>query len=88
MTPNRARKSIICVVLLSFCSTTFAAESVLEEVIVTATKRGDVDIQSIPASIYAISGTLLEDKAQFDFRAVATSIPGLTFQDLGPGDTW
>ncbi len=86
MTSNRARKLTICIALLSFCSTTFAAESVLEEVIVTATKRGDVDIQSIPASIYAISGSLLEDKAQFDFSAVATSIPGLTFQDLGPGD--
>jgi iron complex outermembrane receptor protein len=86
MTSNRARKLTLCVALLSFCSTTFAAESVLEEVIVTATKRGDVDIQSIPASIYAISGSVLEDKAQFDFSAVATSIPGLTFQDLGPGD--
>jgi len=86
MTLNHAGKLIICTVLLSFCSTSFAAESVLEEVIVTATKRGDVDIQSIPASIYAVSGTALQDKANFDFRAIASSVPGLTFQDLGPGD--
>ena len=86
MTLNHARKLSICTVLLSFCSTSFAAESVLEEVTVTATKRGDQDIQSIPASIYALSGSILEEKAHFDFRAVATSIPGLTFQDLGPGD--
>jgi iron complex outermembrane receptor protein len=86
MEPNRARNLIICTALLSFCSTTFAAENVLEEVIVTATKRGDQDVQSIPASIYALSGTALEEKAHFDFRSVATSIPGLTFQDLGPGD--
>ena len=86
MKPNRARNLVICTALLSFCSTTFAAENVLEEVIVTATKRGDTDIQSIPASIYALSGSVLEEKANFDFRAVATSIPGLTFQDLGPGD--
>ena len=86
MTTHRMQNVIICAGLLSFCSIAVAAENVLEEVIVTATKRGDMDIQSIPASIYAISGTALEDKAHFDFRAVATSIPGLTFQDLGPGD--
>ena len=86
MEPNRARNLIICTALLSFCSTTFAAENVLEEVIVTATKRGDTDIQSIPASIYALSGSVLEEKAHFDFRSVATSLPGFTFQDLGPGD--
>lgn len=86
MAPTRFPKLISCAVLLSFCSTSFAAESVLEEVIVTATKRGDVDIQSIPSSIYAVSGAALEDRAYFDFRAIATSVPGLTFQDLGPGD--
>jgi hypothetical protein len=85
MAQNCARNLIICAALLSFCSNTFAID-VLEEVIVTATKRGDQDIQSIPASIYALSGSILEEKAHFEFRAVATSIPGLTFQDLGPGD--
>lgn len=85
MTPNRTPLLITFATLLFFCSSTFAQE-VLEEVTVTATKRGDTDIQSIPASIYALSGAALEEKAHFDFRAVATSIPGLTFQDLGPGD--
>ncbi len=85
MVPSHPRKLIICAVLLSFCSTTFATD-VLEEVLVTATKRGDMDIQTIPASIYAISGAALEDKAQFTFRDIASSVPGLTFQDLGPGD--
>ena len=85
MIPNRTPLLITFATLLFFCSSTFAQE-VLEEVTVTATKRGDTDIQSIPASIYALSGAALEEKAHFDFRAVATSIPGLTFQDLGPGD--
>ena len=85
MTPNRTPLLFTFATLLFFCSSTFAQE-VLEEVTVTATKRGDTDIQSIPASIYALSGAALEEKAHFDFRAVATSIPGLTFQDLGPGD--
>ncbi len=86
MAPNNTRRLITCAVLLSFCSTTFATENTLEEVIVTATKRGDVDIQSVPASIYAVGGAALEDRAHFDFRAIATAVPGLTFQDLGPGD--
>jgi len=86
MIPKRIHKLIICAGLLSFCSIAVAAEAVLEEIIVTATKRGDMDIQTIPASIYAISGSAMEDKSQWDFRAVATSVPGLSFQDLGPGD--
>jgi outer membrane receptor protein involved in Fe transport len=86
MTPNLTRNLLICAGFLSVCSTTFAAENILEEVIVTATKRGELDVQTIPASIHAISGAALEEKANFNFRAVATSVPGLSFQDLGPGD--
>ena len=86
MISNRNFILIVCAGLLSYGVTAVAAENVLEEITVTATKRGDMDIQTIPASIYAISGTSLEDKAQFDFRSVATSVPGLSFQDLGPGD--
>ncbi len=85
MTANHARRIVIFAALFSFYANSFAAE-VLEEVIVTATKRGDMDVQTIPASIYAIGGTVLEEKAQFSFREIATSVPGLTFQDLGPGD--
>ena len=86
MRHNRICKLIVSAVLLAIFSTAVNAENVLEEVIVTATKRGDMDIQTIPASIYAVNGSAIEDKTQYDFRAVATSIPGLTFQDLGPGD--
>lgn len=86
MTSNHTRRFAIGAALLIVGPSLPAAENVLEEITVTATKRGAMDVQSIPASIHALSGEQLENKAQFDFRAVATSVPGLTFQDLGPGD--
>ncbi len=58
----------------------------IEEVTVTATKRGETDVQSIAASINAISGDDLEAKGLTDFEDFAGSVPGLQFQDLGPGD--
>jgi iron complex outermembrane recepter protein len=69
---------------VAFPAPLFAAE--LEEIIVTATKRGDTDIQSIAAGIYAVSGSGLESRAIVDFEGFAGSVPGLQFQDLGPGD--
>jgi outer membrane receptor protein involved in Fe transport len=64
----------------------FSAEVTLEEIIVTATKRGDAGLQSVSASIFAVGGDDLAVKGQFDFEQFAGSVPGLQFQDLGPGD--
>ncbi len=58
----------------------------LETVIVTATKRGELDVQSIPAAVYAIGGDDLDSRAIVDFEGFAGAVPGLQFQDLGPGD--
>ena len=69
---------------VAFPAPLLAAE--LEEVIVTATKRGDTDVQSIAAGIYALSGSELDNRAIVDFEGFAGSVPGLQFQDLGPGD--
>ncbi|MFQ5983334.1 MAG: TonB-dependent receptor plug domain-containing protein, partial [Woeseiaceae bacterium] len=73
----------IAVSLLPFTNL-IAAE--MEEIVVTATKRGEVDVQSLGAAIYAITGDNLENKNQIDFEEFAASVPGLHFQDLGPGD--
>lgn len=58
----------------------------LDEVIVSATKRGDTDIQSIAGSVNAIGGAELSEKGIVDFEGFAGQVPGLQFQDLGPGD--
>ena len=63
-----------------------SAEAVLEEVIVTATKRGEFNVQSLAEAIYAVDGDSMKAKNQYDFEAIAGSIPGLQFQDMGPGD--
>ncbi len=81
------RVSRITLVFLSFCILQLPAQAaVIEEVIVTATKRGDQNIQSIAGGINVLGGEDLEDRGILDFEGFAGSIPGLQFQDLGPGD--
>lgn len=62
------------------------AQGVLEEVIVTATKRGEFNVQSLAEAVYAIDGDSMKSMAQLNFEDIAGAIPGLQFQDLGPGD--
>jgi iron complex outermembrane receptor protein len=70
--------------VLAGAPTLWAAE--LEEIVVTATKRGETDVQKLAESVYAIGGADLDLKRQADFESFAGSVPGLQFQDLGPGD--
>jgi len=81
--------------LLTFSSLVFgilspmtasAEMQVLDEIIVTATKRGDANIQDIAGAVHALSGDGLDEKGIIDFEEFAGAIPGLQFQDLGPGD--
>lgn len=83
-----ARKPIMQLGLLVLATTATSAwaDLVLEEVIVTATKRGDTDIQSIAGAIHALDGNSLQIRGIQDFEQFAGQIPGLSFQDLGPGD--
>lgn len=64
----------------------YAADA-LEEVVVTATKRGETDVQKTAESIYAVGGADLSLKRETTFEAFAGSVPGLQFQNLGPGDS-
>ena len=58
----------------------------LQEIVVTADKRGATSLQKVPIAIQALSGDLLAAKGVVTFEDFATSVPGLQFQDLGPGD--
>ena len=78
-------KSAMALVLSMLLSTNLIAAE-FEEIVVTATKRGEVDIQSLGMAVYAVTGDSLEKKNQIDFEEFAASVPGLNFQDLGPGD--
>lgn len=60
--------------------------SSLETIIVTGIKSGAAALQDVPASIQAIGGNTLEQIGAKEFADYAVRVPGLQFQDLGPGD--
>lgn len=76
----------LLILTLATLSAPIYAQSVLEEVMVTATKRGAIDVQSIAGGIHAIDGSSLDVRGITDMEGLAGQIPGLNFQDQGPGD--
>jgi len=57
----------------------------IDEIIVTARKRGEENLQDIPATITAFSSSDLAAMQVSDFNDFAYQVPGLTFTDQGPG---
>jgi iron complex outermembrane receptor protein len=58
----------------------------LDEIVVTANKLNAQRVLDIPASIQAISGDALQSAGVSGIMGIAGDIPGLSIQDLGPGD--
>jgi outer membrane receptor protein involved in Fe transport len=58
----------------------------LEEIVVTANKLNAQRVLDIPVSIQAISGDTLQTQGVAGIMDIAGEIPGLSIQDLGPGD--
>lgn len=63
-----------------------AKAQIIEEVIVTAQKRGSASVQDTPISIQAFSGNDLQNLGVQEFLDIAPMISSLQFQDFGPGD--
>lgn len=63
-----------------------ADNGILAEVVVTANKLNAQKVLDVPASIQAISGDMLKSAGASAFMDIAGNIPGLSVQDLGPGD--
>ncbi len=63
-----------------------AETSGLDEIVVTANKLNSQKVLDLPISIQAISGDLLQAGNVSGIMDVAGQIPGLSIQDLGPGD--
>ncbi len=53
-------------------------DAVLEEVMVTASRRGDEDIMTTPISITALDGETVQNFAIRDLNDIAVSVPGLS----------
>ncbi|MFT5711181.1 MAG: iron complex outermembrane receptor protein [Halioglobus sp.] len=93
---NRKRKALflpLCIPALSAGLTlpiTATAQSkelnVLEEVLVTATKRGTVALADTPIAIQVFSNEDLQRQGIKQFADYAPQISGLSFEDQGPGD--
>ncbi|MFZ5607984.1 MAG: TonB-dependent receptor [Pseudomonadota bacterium] len=60
--------------------------SAMEEIIVTASKRGAQSLQDAPIAIQAFNEDMIEDLGAVEFTDLAAYVPSLVFQDLGPGD--
>ena len=58
----------------------------LEDIVVSATKRGDESLRNVPIAIQALTGDALAQAGITQFSEYATRVPSLAFQDLGPGD--
>jgi len=58
--------------------TTEQSDGVLEEVLVTASRRGEQDILTTPLAITALSGEEIDHYAVRDLNDVAVSVPGLS----------
>lgn len=71
-------------VVASTSETAVASDLLLEEIIVTATRRA-VNVQDIPFSITALSGGALEDLGADDLGDFAPTIAGLEFANFAPG---
>ncbi|MCH8099776.1 MAG: TonB-dependent receptor [Proteobacteria bacterium] len=61
-----------------------ATQAVLDEIIVTASKRSE-NLQDVPISITALSSTALEELGITDFDSYAQMLPTLSYKSVGPG---
>jgi iron complex outermembrane receptor protein len=72
--------------VLSLAQAVAPSSGGLEEIVVTANKLNAQKVLDIPASIQAISGDALQNISASGIMSIAGEIPGLSIQDLGPGD--
>lgn len=87
MNSFRARAGIpACLLSVALSAGAAAAESPLQEVIVSATKRSDVNVQDVPLSVQALGGETLADIGAMDFADYFRLVPGLSILEQGSGD--
>jgi iron complex outermembrane receptor protein len=75
-------KYLVMLVAALCAAAVYAEELVIEEVIVTATKRAE-SVQDIPLSVNAFTGAQLEEAGVKDIRDIAAQTPGLSIKSRG-----
>jgi iron complex outermembrane receptor protein len=71
---------------LARADTAASSADTLEEVVVTSNKLNAERVLDVPASLQAISGDTLQQESAAGIMSIAGDVPGLSIQDLGPGD--
>ncbi|PLW83908.1 hypothetical protein CWI75_00675 [Kineobactrum sediminis] len=74
------------ILAVSVASATQSLAQGLEEVVVTASKMGASSVQDLANIVSVLGADELKTRGAFEFTEFAGSVPGLQFQDLGPGD--
>lgn len=59
------------------------ADPVLEEIVVTASKRGEMSVQDLPFSVQALSGNQLSELGATGIEDIAALVPGFTAYNAG-----
>ncbi len=78
--------SAITVLGLVVSGAAIAQQDSIEEILVTASKRGESTLIETPMAIQAVTGDELETRGITQFIDFARSISGMSFEDQGPGD--
>jgi len=84
MIESRAPSAALAAILASLAMSAHADEPALEEIIVTATKRLE-RIQDVPISVSAITADDVRARGLSQYTDYLNSVPGVFFQDSGPG---
>ena len=83
---KRSLVSLSALALAGLPVISLAADDELQEVLVTAQKRSE-RLQDVPAAITALSGDSLNDLHLQGNQDLARSVPSLSFDVLGPGES-
>jgi len=86
--PGR-RSPNLYLALLLIAGTLFvqgALSAELEELMITAQKRGEQALQEVPIAVQAVTGDQIRDSVALELSELAPQFSSLIVQDLGPGD--
>ena len=81
---SKVSQAVFLAVSASAISVTAQAQSVIDEVVVTATKRAE-SLQDVPIAVTALTGQALEELGITNFADYVMQLPGVTAGGSGPG---
>ena len=81
---SKVSEAVFLAISASAISATAQAQSAIEEVVVTATKREE-SLQDVPIAVTALTGQALEELGITNFSDYVMQLPGVTAGGSGPG---